>query len=681
MRAVRLKRIVRLGCVLFLCASCGSPEEPSAETYRPAPSTSILLITVDTLRADFLGCYGRETLSTPFIDELALRGVRFESAVAQVPLTTPSHASILTGTYPPVHQIRDMGGFRLASGVPTLAETLQKAGFDTAAVVAAAVLNREYELDRGFRVYDDRLEAAPSHPGLPGVVAEIRADRVTDRALQWLEAGWNGSSPFLLWVHYYDPHFPYDPPEPYRSRYAEDLYAGEIAYTDEQIGRLLQGLSRRGVQDQTLVVFLSDHGESLGEHGERTHGVFLYDSTMRIPLIFSGPGIPENRVIGQQVRSIDLFPTLLDYLGLAPEKPVAGVSLLPALREGRPVRSHQAYMETVYPKIHMGWSELRALRTDEWKLVLAPRPELYRLSQDPGERENLVTRYPAEADRLQKQIWEVVGPPERDARVEYRPVDEETRQRLQALGYVSAGASREVRLDSSGADPKDRVTVLQGIEEVTEWMNADRFEAAVPLLENLLAQDATNPLLYHQLGLCLQRTGQFERAGQVYREAIRQGADTDQTFAELGETFIRLGKLEEAVTALEEAARRNPANLDNLTNLASAYLQLGRLGEAEEQAQAILAQRPGHGAAHNVLGLVEIQRGNGDRARRHFEDAIRHQPGLAEPYMNLGILARRAGQRRAAARYFRLFLERATGPQYREILPRVRAALAELEGS
>ncbi len=668
--------------LVFCCLLCACSKAPKTESERPArPSTArkntnVLLITIDTLRADYLSCYGRKTISTPNIDALAARGVRCTQAIAQVPLTAPSHASIMTGTYPQIHKVRDMGGFVLDSNLPTAATILGSAGWSTAAFVGAAVLSHYYGMNRGFSVYSDTMKDELGLKKIPGVVAEVRGEVVTRRALEWLEKA-DRSKPFFLWIHYYDPHFPYDPPEPHRSRYPKDPYSGEVAYADEQVGKLLQSLASHALDSNTLVVLLSDHGESLGEHGEYTHGVFLYDSTVHIPMIFAGPGIPAGREVTQQVRSIDVLPTVTDFLGLPPSEKVQGASLMPALIEGKPTRSNYCYMETLYPKTQMGWSELRAMRTDQWKFIAAPRPELYRLSEDRGETLNIAGKFLADADHLQKKVWEVAGPPKSLERLEPQLVNEERRRELDALGYVSSGR-RAIYIDMSGPDPKDRVSVLGVLERASDSMNHDRWSEAVAPLERASREDPTNPLIYKSLKLCYQRLGRFDRMEQTCHRAIRNGVETDDILASLGEVQIRYGNLAKAVEFMEKAAKLNPANLQNMDNLATAYLQLGRQDESRQTLQAVLIQDPRHAMAHNVLGILEIQQGRALEARRHFEQAIEINQDLPEPYMNLGLLAQKAGDAQSAISNYRSFLQRADRVKHREYIPKVKAALAEL---
>ena len=674
--------IVALSLVI---AGCSRRPESGKEEGATTPRTdmNILLITIDTLRADHLSCYGSKSVATSAMDALAARGVRFAQAIAQVPLTAPSHASILTGTYPQIHKVRDMGGFVLDKHVPTLAGILSEAGYQTAAFVGSAVLNHNYGLDRGFSKYSDEMQDEKSPQKTPGVVAEVRGDVVTRRTLDWLElylkssSGTTPAKNFFVWSHYYDPHFPYDPPEPYKTQYAKDPYGGEVAYADHEVGKLISWLSESGLGGKTLVVIVADHGESLGEHGEYTHGVFLYDSTVHIPLMVAGPGVPQGKVVTQQVRSIDILPTITDFLGLAPGSMAQGVSLKPVITEGRGVRSNYCYMETLYPKTAMGWSELRGMRTDDWKLIVAPKPELYRIANDRGEATNVVGRYPADADHLQKKVWEVAGPPTKVERLEPQLVDEERRRELNALGYVSSG-QRTLYIDMSGPDPKDRVEVLGVLQRASDAANHDRWKEAAPLLEGISRKDPTNPLIYTTLQMCYERMGQFGKVEEICNRALDNKVENDEILAELGEIQLRRGNLDRAVQYMEKATKLNPGNLQNMDNLATAYLQTGRLGDCQRVLEAILAQNDRHGMAHNVFGILEIQRSRFGEARRHLEMATQYSPELAEPYMNLGLMAQNAGNKQAAIAMYREFLKRADREKHREYIPQVRAAIAEL---
>jgi arylsulfatase A-like enzyme/Tfp pilus assembly protein PilF len=673
---VRWLAAITLCFVVAFAASCRQNETPESAALA-ARDANVLLITVDTTRADHLSCFGSHGARTPHLDSLAARGVLFTHATAQVPLTLPSHACIMTGSYPPVHKLRDMGGFVLDKSHPTIASIMEAAGFSTAAFVGSRVLAKHFGLSQGFDTYDDDMGAEKEEGRLPGAFPERRAGVVTDRALDWLKQ--NGPRKFFLWAHYYDPHQPYDPPEPYKHEYAKSPYDGEIAYMDEQVGRLLAGLEQLALTPHTLVIVMGDHGESLGEHGEATHGIFLYDATLHVPLIVAGPEIPSGKVIGDQVRSIDLHPTVMEFLNLHPSSEAQGVSLWPLIRQGTRVRSNYSYGETLYPRTYMRWSELRAMRTDGWKLILAPHPELYNLQRDPGELQNLVANYPAEADQLQKKIWEAVGTQSKTEKVTSAPVDEQTRQELESLGYVSGGATREIQLGTDAPDPKDRIAVLKTMEQAEKFLNAHDNAHAAQFMEQALRQDPGNPLAHVYLAMAEERAGRPERAVEVYEAAIGRHIFTDLIYARLGKLYLRLHQLDKAVDAMSRANQINPTDLDNLRNLGTAQLQLGRVDEAEKAFKAITVQNDHYSAAYNGLGLVAIQHGDGDAARRDFEKAIELDSSEVEPILNLGVLFDKAGNKPLALHYYQQFLEKAPPKDYSALIPKVRAAVRDLK--
>jgi choline-sulfatase len=645
---------------------------------------NVVMITLDTTRADHLSCYapadqgrGYSGAKTPHLDALAASGLRFAQAIAQVPLTLPSHACIFTGTYPQVHQLRDMLGFALDPRHLTLATMARNVGFATAAFVGSKAVDRRFGLQQGFDLYDDQMPSPYQEGKL--VFPERRASVTTDRALQWLRQ--HGRQKFFLWVHFYDAHDPYDPPEPYKSAYPKDPYSGEIAYTDEQVGRLLDFLNRETLRDRTLLVAIGDHGEGLSDHLEDTHGVFLYDDTLHVPLIMAGPRVPVGRMIANQVRSIDLLPTLAEYLGLAPNPAAQGVSLWPLIRQGKPVvgqGSNYSYIETLYPKTYMNWSELRGMRTDRWKFILAPRPELYDLEQDPAEKENVIARYPAEADHLEKKIWEVIGPPQQDRKLVYAPVDPQTRQELASLGYVSAGARRELTLNRSGPDPKDQVTTLRALQQYEHFMKAKAYIQAARAMEEAVRTDRTNPLIRLYLAMAQEKLGNWRRVIETYRSAIEANLGSDQIFSRLGKAYLRVHDLDNAIVAMEKAGSTNPADLDNLRNLGTAYLLLKQPDKAEKAFKAILAQDEHYAAAYNGLGLVAVQRGDRGAARPSFEKAFELDPVEPEPLLHLGLLYQSSGYKEQALRYFTLFLEKAPPENYSHLLPQVRKAIQEL---
>jgi len=689
---------VAVSAGLLLCLGGCRHHEPERAIVAPRDA-NVLLITLDTTRADHLSCYakaagvnsgpataglkpgatssGKSYARTPRLDALAARGVLFLHATAQVPLTLPSHACIMTGAYPPVHGLRDMGGFVLDKSHPTIASLTQAAGFQTAAFVGSRAVARRFGLSHGFDTYDDDMGPQTEEGKLPGVFPERRASVVTDRALDWLKQ--NAQRKFLLWAHYYDPHQPYDPPEPYKREYAKSLYDGEIAYMDEQVGRLLDGLDQLGLTSRTLVIAVGDHGESLGEHGEATHGIFLYDATLHIPLIVAGPDVPRGKMIDDQVRSIDIHPTVTEFLHLPPSPEAQGVSLWPLIQHGTHVRSDYSYGETLYPRTNMGWSELRAMRTDGWKFILAPHSELYDLHRDPGELQNLIAQHPTQAGQFEKLVWKTAGTQGKTENLTTVPLDEQTRRELASLGYVSGGASSEVQLGSAAADPKNQIPVLKIIERVEDFLNAHDNARAAQTMEQVVRLDPGNARARVDLAAAYERAGQFERAAEVYQNAIKLHMLTDIVYSRLGKLYLRLHKLDKAVDAMTNAREINPANLDNLRNLGTAQLQLGHVDEAERAFKAILLQNDHHSAAYNGLGLVAIQRGDADAARHDFEKAIEFDSTAAEPLLNLGVLCDKAGDKVQALGYYRQFLAKASAKEYSALIPKVRAAVQDLK--
>ena len=415
----------------------------------------VVLISVDTLRADHVGCYGASRAHTPTLDAVARRGVRFDAAVSPAPPTLPSHATLLTGLDPPQHGVRDNSVFSLAEEIPTLAERFREAGFATAAFVGAMVLDRRHGLARGFDVYGDRMGVQRSgKANLP--YPERRAEAVVDEALAWMATG---PERFFLWVHLYDPHVPYQPPPGFRAAFPDSPYDGEIAYADAQLARLLAALERGGPADRTLLVVTSDHGESLGEHGFTTHGYSIYEATQRVPLLMRGPGLPAGRVVTEPVGLTDIAPTLLEVAGLDPLATTSGEALDRVIAGD--MGGRVAYMETLAPQLQFGWSPLRGVRTRRHRYVRAPRPELYDLGEDPRESRNLAGSLPDLVAELDGALQERLGG---ERAVE--PVallSEEERARLESLGYAVASVGGDPTRPGAvgGRDPKDRARALR----------------------------------------------------------------------------------------------------------------------------------------------------------------------------------------------------------------------------
>jgi arylsulfatase A-like enzyme/Flp pilus assembly protein TadD len=660
-------------CTLFKIVSCQRPREAASRPLRPL---NVVVITIDTLRPDHLHCYGYDRIETPTLDRIAQSGVLFEKGVTQTPLTPPSHASIFTGLNPPTHKVRDTGGFVLSPSIPTLASLLQQQGWDTAAFISSAVLKKRFGFDHGFEVYDDQMPR-PGNAQDFLEDAERRAGDTVDHAVKWLDG--RSDKPFFLWVHLYDPHAPYAPPSPFREQYKDRPYDGEIAYTDHEVGRLMESLRRKSPPEKTLVAVLSDHGESLGEHGEYSHGVFLYDSTLRIAFLLAGPGVPPGLRVPQQARTIDLLPTILELLSAPSPAGVEGASLVP-LFSGKDAGTAVSYAETLYPKINLGWTELRAMRTNQWKYIRAPRPELYDLSRDPMESRNVLAEHPSEVRMLEARLDAASHSPKSE-KVETTPMDERTLEQLKSLGYTSGFTSRSYDLNGQGADPKDRVNILKLMDAAEQPQSGLSAARRIELLQQALRLDASNPLLYYTLGAKLEKSGRYDEALKLYRAALEKGIDKGhgRLHSRLGDLLVHAGKKAEAIPEYEQSVRMNPSDTSTQANLAAAYLEQGRLADAERVLKGIVAIEPTNAAAQNGLGILAIQRQDGTSARGYFEKAVELDPDLVEAHLNLGLLYKMAGDRARARASFEQFLAKAPPRQYGEQIPKVRAALAELQ--
>lgn len=613
-RATGCAAVLAMLAVLPL-ASCRAKPAATTSSSDAATGRPVVLITIDTVRADRLGAYGSTRGLTPSLDRFASRAARFTAAVTQVPLTLPAHATILTGLHPATHGVRTNDGYRLDPGVPTLAEALHARGYATGAFIGGYPLRASSGLARGFDRYDDDFLRSAG-------VVERPADEVVRAATAWIDQ--HRSQPFFAWLHLFDPHSPYTPPAPFAAAHADAPYDGEVAYTDAAIGRFFDRLQESGLFSRATVIVVADHGESLGEHGERTHGTFLYDATVRVPLLVKLPDGTAGRDVTVPVETADLAPTIAS-LADATLGEVDGRTLLPLLSgraEGDPDRP--AYAESFYQNVLLGWSPLRAVRTARWKFIEAPRPELYDLESDPGELRNRVDDRAALASGLQRAL----PSPQADASARRAPAAAgESAERLRSLGYVSgsttpSSATREV-------DPKDRVEVWAGIEDGIDRIGRDP-RGAQQAFARALRLDPGNGLAMKYLADLSFRAGRLREARDGYRRAIAARFRHPDAFVNLAAIAEREGRIDEARAALMDAVQIANADAD----------------------------------AWNRLGLLEAGRGGSDAARRAFTSAIAAEPGRAEPYYNLAVIERRAGNEPAAQA--RLLEALARNPAYPE---------------
>jgi len=599
---------------------------PAAGACRrdaPAPTARhLVLVTIDTLRADRVGAYGYRPAQTPHLDRIAREGAMAAEATAHVPLTRPSHVTLFTGRLPGETGARDNLSPAVPSDMPLLAEVLRESGFETAAFVSSVVLDPSSGLDRGFATYSATFEGDLAEAQFLNTVQK-KGDVTTREALAWLEPALSaaGSPRVFLWLHLYDPHDPYEPPEPWATRFAASPYDGEVAFSDELVGRLDDALARLGAREDTLVLVTSDHGEGLGEHGETLHGFFAYQSTLRVPFLLRGPGIPAGTRVPGTVRLVDVFPTVLDLLGVPAPKDTsfAGRSLAAVVRGGRdPAPEPVTYAESLVPLLHFGWSDLRAVREGRWKYIQAPRPELYDLQADPGELRNLVDEQPSRAETLRAALGRFL-----DVEREARPGDAaaaspELLEQLGALGYVGGGAPAETR--TPGADPKDM------IEEF-------RF-ANVSTREGLLR--------FHDKD--------YRASVARFEEVLRRGIESFEVHFYLARSLYALGRTDEAAAHFEEAARRLPAHAAAWEGLADCR------AAARDTAGALEALRRGQAALPGDAGLRVAEArllrtlGRPEEARAAYEAALPLAPANARLRMQLGELLRDLGRGEDAVR-------------------------------
>jgi arylsulfatase A-like enzyme/Tfp pilus assembly protein PilF len=635
--------------LLLLVALLVAAMESATAADRP----SVLLVTLDTTRADRMGFLGSPRGVTPQLDLLAKESVVFERAYAQAPITTVSHATVLSGTFPQFHKVNDFG-VPLPAALPYLPALLKAEGYRTAAFVGSLILDPRNGLapgfDRGFEVYDAGFKVRRGKESRYDTM-ERRAGEVVSRALAWLAANANGGAPFLLWVHLYDAHDPYDPPEPWKSRFAKAPYDGEIAYVDAMVGKLVAGLRAAQQLERTAVLVLADHGESLGEHGESTHGAFLYDSTLHVPLLIRLPGHRHaGRRVAARVSLVDLLPTVLEITALDAQPAAQGQSLLPLLTAAK-AADRASYAETDYPKRAFGWSSLAAWRIEKFLFVKAPRRELYEIATDPSSARNLALEQGEVANRIQEQMeafraktgGSVVASPE-------TTLDPALLERLAALGYVSGAGSPVASPATSGIDPKDRIGVANTLHEAIVSVEGGEFARAATLLGKVVASDPQIQMAQLQLGLARARQRQFADALAPLRKAIEMQPDNPVAHYEMGLCLFETGDWKTSAGHFEIVVSRMPKFADARFSLGSVYARIDRVPEAMKELRAALDLEPQHYRANLLLGRLLTLLGQPAAGLPHLERAASKEPDSSEAQAFLGDAYDRLGRKAESAR-------------------------------
>jgi len=673
--------LVVAGVVLGL-SSCAS--------RREAPRLNVILVTVDTLRADRLGCYGNHSLETPAMDGLARDGVLFSRVIAQVPLTAPSHAAILTGTYPAWNGLRDWSDHGLQPGIPTLAEIFKGHGYATAAFVSAFVLDSMWGLDRGFDLYDDWFKAE-DYQTMRRSGLERRGEETVDRAVAWLQS--SPSRPFFLWLHLYDPHAPYRPPEPFATRYRGRPYDGEVAYTDQQLGRFFDSLKSQDLYASSLIVLTSDHGEGLGEHQEQDHGFFIYNSTVHVPLLVKFPAgyAPARRSVSQVVNTVDIAPTLVRLSGFADSeaRTFQGQSLLSLVEKGSAGSPRYGFSESLYPRNFLGTHTLFGVETDRYHYIQAPREELYDLAKDPAETRNILAEDAGAAQALRQTLQDLRARFRRpvEARGPGPSPDSEAVEKLRSLGYVSLSSARPLpEEDPRAADPKDRIRAYNQILEATALAEGGQWREANRRLAGLAAQYPRAFLPAFLEGENCLAQGEARQAIAHYRRALELNPDFDQAAIGLGRAAYRAEDNSQAAKAFQLALQLNPQDFLTRLALARTYWRLKQLEAAANEQLEVLRTHPQFAQAHADYGVTQVQmkryaeavptllkgielgyhdamvynflgnalaaQGSTRDALSAYEQAIRQDPTYPTAYVNLALLYGNLGQPEKAREYF-----------------------------
>ena len=620
----------RIVCALLALAAFRAAAQTSEK-----PALNLVLITIDTLRADHLGCYGYKQIKTPNIDGLAADGVRFERAFTPVPVTLPSHSAMLTGTYPMLSGMHDFSGNKLSPQQPTLATVLKQAGYATGAVIGAAVLDSRFGLNQGFDFYYDHFdfsrldESNLDEMERPGNV-------VADLALDWL--GKNSQKKFFLWMHLYDPHYPYRPPEPYSREYAAQPYDGEIAFADEQVGRLLRFLKEKGLYQNTMIVLTGDHGESLGEHGEKTHGFFIYNATMRVPLIIRLPGkSPVQKMVqtvADPVSTVDLMPTMLSAAGVEVPAQVQGTSLLPALQGKTADHDRNLYGETFLPRLHFNWSELRGTENAKYHFIAAPRPELYDLAKDPGEVHNLLPEKKAVAEEMRAKLAGLIREYSAGKELaEKTGLDPALMERLKSLGYAGFSGGSDLTITNRDLpDPKDRIETYELVTDAIADSQHGRYPESIEKLKTVIKTEPKSVPAHYLQGLNYYRSKMFPEAVDELQKTVELSPDYSLAVFNLGMAQAHAGQIDPAIVSLQRALQLDATNFEAAFNLGVAYLQKKQLEPAAQAFRQSVTINPDFARGHRALGETLMYQGKLDEAIAELRRAVELAP--QEPSMH-----------------------------------------------
>ncbi|UCC40129.1 MAG: sulfatase-like hydrolase/transferase [Candidatus Aminicenantes bacterium] len=702
------RKILLLGIPISVYLFFSSPSLAEEADFSPEKEDlNLLIITVDTLRADHVGIYGYKKIETPNMDTLGRNGVLFSRAFCHVPLTLPSHCSLFTGTLPLFHGVRD-NGYRLPAFNITLAQILKDKGYQTAAFVGAFPLDSRFGLDNGFDVYDDLYGSKNIVRDLSFI--ERKAEEVNNRATEWIVQ--NKAKKFFVWVHYFDPHTPYDPPTPYSRTYANREYDGEIAYTDSVIGNLIEKLEYLRLIDHTLIVLTSDHGEGLGDHNETTHGIFVYDATLRVPLIFHNPRIlPKNRFVPDQIGLIDVMPTVLDLMGFEKNPGIQGESFKSAIFKGKPLSDKFVYIESVAAMMDRNWAPLYGIRTEEWKYIDAPIPELYDLKTDPKEETNLVEKKPDITALLRQKLQTAIKKysSSHSSHILKAEMDKETREKLISLGYITG---RKIEGETERPDPKTMIemdntfnaaiiasetgkleTARLLYEQVLDiqpsfimcyeyaaynYYKMGKIDEAINLLEKAVKLKLMSNSLLARLGLYYQEIGRFSDSIDILERVTQQDDNYAEAFNYLGVSYFKSGLLIKSIDSFKKALVLDSDYAMAMNNLGNCYLTQKNYDLAEAEYKKAVLVDDQLAAGHNGLAVVFYRKGLIEKALLSWEKSLEVEPKQPDTLYNLGRVHLRLGNKQKSLQYLESFIKTASPQKYGRDIEEVKQVIERL---
>lgn len=662
---------------------------PLTKLVNSSHIDNVIIITIDTLRADYVSCYKKGNAVTPNLDQLAAEGVVFDRCISPYPLTLPSHTSILSGTYPLYHQVRDNGGLRVPPQLELISEVLQKNGFKTAGFIAAFVLHSKWGINQGFDTYSDDFDLTKYR--LTGTELEKKAGEVLGQARQWISE--HKEEKFFTWIHLFDPHGEYEPPPPFDKRYPDNPYAGEVEYTDDELGKFFSFLKKQGIYDNTLIVVTSDHGEGLWEHGERSHGFFVYESTVWVPLIIRAPGSYSEKRVSRIVELVDIAPTVLDMLGLDIPRSYQGVSLLPTMDGDKIDKPHVAYTESFYSRFHLGWSELQALYDDNWKYIRAPKEEFFNLEKDRTEQDNLA----ADPDMKRKKqgvrskLAKFISDESKHAITPEQVVntDKKDRERLESLGYLTSMAAPKT--DGPLPDPKDKVDFLNKYDSARRLMSQTKFDEVIGIAHDLLENEPNNVDTFMMLGVAYSKVGKPDQAVQWFKRSLKEKPDYNDAMVNLlkvlnasgqynlsikeGKNFLKLfpddfvlhgylgdayfytGDYDGALRHLFKAVEIEPLNSNAFLRIGEIFLEKKDLQKAEFYIKKAINIYRELLNAYFLMGRLEEARGNMVLAQSHYEREIQSYPSNYMAAFHLAEVLRKNRQYHKAIQHYRTAID------------------------